>query len=75
MRLPGLVKNADKFRCHFASLAQVLNGPRQGYRWQKASFRMLVGIYRHNIPTHTPQSGLHGVMRSPNRQNSKNGRK
>ena len=22
---------------------------------------MLVGIYCHNIPTHTPQSGYHGV--------------
>ena len=25
------------------------------------SFRILVGIYYHNIPTHTPQSGYHGV--------------
>ena len=25
------------------------------------SFRILVGIYCHNIPTHTPQSGYHGV--------------
>ena len=24
---------------------------------QKTSFRILVGAYRHNIPTHTPQSG------------------
>ena len=38
-----------------------LTGPRQGYRLQKTSFRILVGIYCHNIPTHTPQSGYHGV--------------
>ena len=25
------------------------------------SFRILVGIYCHNIPTHNPQSGYHGV--------------
>ena len=25
------------------------------------SFRILVGIYCYNIPTHTPQSGYHGV--------------
>ena len=25
------------------------------------SFRILVGIYCHNIPIHTPQSGYHGV--------------
>ena len=25
------------------------------------SFCVLVGIYCHNIPTHTPQSGYHGV--------------
>ena len=25
------------------------------------SFRILVGIYCHNIPTHTPQSGYHRV--------------
>ena len=25
------------------------------------SFRILVGMYCHNIPTHTPQSGYHGV--------------
>ena len=25
------------------------------------SFRILVGIYRHNIPNHTPQTGYHGV--------------
>ena len=25
------------------------------------SFRILIGIYYHNIPTHTPQSGYHGV--------------
>ena len=28
---------------------------------KKTSFRILVGIYYHNIPTHTPQSGYHGV--------------
>ena len=28
---------------------------------QKMSFRILVGIYCHNIPTHSPQSGYHGV--------------
>ena len=28
---------------------------------QKMSFRILEGIYCHNIPTHTPQSGYHGV--------------
>ena len=42
---------------HFASLARVLTGPQQGYRLQKMRFRILVGIYCHNIPTHTPQSG------------------
>ena len=25
------------------------------------SFRILVGMYCHNIPTHIPQSGYHGV--------------
>ena len=25
------------------------------------SFRILVGIYCHNIPTRTPQSGYHGL--------------
>ena len=49
------------FNSHFTSLARVSTGPRQGYRLQKTSFRFLVGIYYHNIPTHTPQSGLHGV--------------
>ena len=38
-----------------------LTGPRQSYRLHKTSFRILVGIYCHNIPTHTPQSGYHGV--------------
>ena len=38
-----------------------LTGPWQGYKLQKTSFRILVGIYCHNIPTHTPQSGYHGV--------------
>ena len=28
------------------------------------SFRILVGIYCHNIPTRTPQSGYHGVTGS-----------
>ena len=28
---------------------------------QKTSFRILVGIYCYNIPTHTPQGGYHGV--------------
>ena len=28
---------------------------------QKTSFRILVGIYCHSIPTHTPQSGYLGV--------------
>ena len=43
------------------SLAPALTGPRQGYSLQKTSFRILVGKYCHNIPTHTPQSGHHGV--------------
>ena len=38
-----------------------LTGPRQGYRLQNTSFCILVGIYCHNIATHTPQSGYHGV--------------
>ena len=38
-----------------------LTGPRQGYRLQKTSFRILVGIYCHNIPTHTSRSRYHGV--------------
>ena len=38
-----------------------LTGPRESYRLQKTSFRIIVGIYCHNIPTHTPQSGYHGV--------------
>ena len=46
---------------HSASLAQALTGPRQGYRPQKTSLDILVGIYCHNIPTRTPQSGYHGV--------------
>ena len=46
---------------HFASLAWVLTNPRQGYRVQKTSFHILVGIYRRNIPTHSPQTGYHGV--------------
>ena len=41
-----------------------LTGPLQGYRLQKTSFRILVGIYCHNIPTHIPQSGHHGVTGS-----------
>ena len=35
--------------------------PWQGYKLQKMSFPILVGIYCHTIPTHTPQSGYHGV--------------
>ena len=27
------------------------------------SFPILVGIHCHNIPTHTPQSGYHGVTK------------
>ena len=42
-------------------MARVLTGPQQAYRLQKMSFRILVRIYCHNIPTHTPQSGYHGV--------------
>ena len=38
-----------------------LTGPRHSYRLQKTSFRILVGIYCHNLPTRTPQSGYHGV--------------
>ena len=38
-----------------------LTGPRQSYRLQKTSLDILVGIYCHNIPTRTPQSGYHGV--------------
>ena len=43
------------------SWAPALTNPRQGYRLQKRAFRILVGIYYHNIPTHTPYSGYHGV--------------
>ena len=46
---------------HFGSLAHVVNGPQQSYRLQEASFRILVGIYCHNLPTRTPQSGYHTV--------------
>ena len=38
-----------------------LTGPQQSYRLQKTSFRILVGIYCHNLPTHTPESWYHGV--------------
>ena len=38
----------------FASLARGLTGPQQGYKLQKTSFRILVGINCHNIPTDTP---------------------
>ena len=48
---------------HFASLAWAVTSPRQGDRLQKASFRTRVGIYCDNIPTHTPQSGYHGVTK------------
>ena len=34
-----------------------LTGPRHSYRPQKTSLDILVGIYSHNIPTRTPQSG------------------
>ena len=44
---------------YFASWARVLTGPRQGYMMQKMSFCILVGIYCHNIPTHTPRSGYY----------------
>ena len=33
------------------------------------SFRILVGIYCHNIPTHTPQSGYHWVTEVANTAN------
>ena len=46
---------------HFVSLARVVTGSQQGYGPQETSFRILVGIYCHNIPTHTPWSGYHGV--------------
>ena len=46
---------------HFASLACVVNGPKQGYRPQKASFRIIVGISCQNIPTRTPHNGYHGL--------------
>ena len=38
-----------------------LTGPRHGQRLQKTSFCILVRIYCHKNPTHTPQSGYHGV--------------
>ena len=47
---------------HFASWARVLTVPRRGYRRQKTSLRILVGIYCHNMPTHTPESVWHGVI-------------
>ena len=58
-----------------AFLAQVLTGPRQGYRLQKMSIRIPTGTYCHNIPTHTPQSGYHGVteLGRQKRQHTKNG--
>ena len=46
---------------HFASLACVVNSPKQGYRPQKASFRIIVGISCQNIPTRTPHNGYHGL--------------
>ena len=46
---------------YFASLPRVVNGPKQSERLQKTSFRSRLGIYCHNIPTHTPQSGYHRV--------------
>ena len=38
-----------------------MTGTRKGYWPQEASFCILVGIYCHNIPAHTPRSGYHGV--------------
>ena len=46
---------------HVPSLARVLTGPRQDYKLQKTSFRILIGLHCHNIAAHTPQSGSHGV--------------
>ena len=43
------------------SWAPALTNPRQGYTLPKRAFRILVGIYYDNIPTHTPHSGYHGV--------------
>ena len=42
---------------HLTSLARVLTSHGQGYRLQTMSFCILAGIYYHNIPSHTPQSG------------------
>ena len=53
---PLLVETAISRRWHGH-----LTGPRHSYRLQKTSFRILVGIYCHNIPTRTPRSGYHGV--------------
>ena len=39
----------------------VVTGSQQGEKLQKKFFHILVGIYCHNIPTHTPQSVYHGV--------------
>ena len=39
------------------------------------SFRILVGIYCHNIPTHTPHSRYHGVTEVAKTPNIKNGSK
>ena len=47
-------------KSHFASLARVLTSLRQGYRREKMSFCILVGIYRHNIPTCTLKVGTTG---------------
>ena len=38
-----------------------MDRPSAGLETAKMSFRILVGIHCHNIPTHTPQSGYHGV--------------
>ena len=38
-----------------------MTGSQQARNCKKTSFRILVGIYCHNIPTPTPQSGYHGV--------------
>ena len=54
--------NHDWWEQSFPSFARDLTGPWQGYGFQKKpSFRILVGIHCHNIPTHTPRSGYHGV--------------
>ena len=46
-----------------SSLALVLTITRQGYRLPETFFGNLVGIYRHIIPTRTPQIGYHGITK------------